>query len=102
MQTPSRRAAGGGDIAVIAAGERWRSDNSLRPAIEDLIGAGAILDALGLPLSPEARLARDAFRSANGALDEMVRGSMSGRELMERGFPEDVDLAVEWNVSNHA
>jgi 2-phosphosulfolactate phosphatase len=96
-------AAEGGDIAVIPAGERWRSDDSLRPAVEDLIGAGAILDALGLSLmTPEARLARDAFRSARDNLDAMIRDSVSGRELMERGFAEDVDLAVACDVSRCA
>lgn len=92
------RLADGRDIAVIPAGERW-PDGSLRPAIEDLLGAGAILDALGLPLSPEAAVARDAFRSAGGRLAELIRDSVSGRELIERGFPEDVALALEVDAS---
>jgi 2-phosphosulfolactate phosphatase len=93
------RLAKGGDIAVIPAGERWRSDDSLRPAIEDWIGAGAILDALSLQLTPEARVARDAFRSARETLEETIRSSLSGRELVERGFACDVDIAVEYNAS---
>lgn len=33
-------------IAVVASGERWRSDQSLRPSLEDQLGAGVILDQL--------------------------------------------------------
>ena len=95
-------AADGGDVAVVPAGERWRSDRSLRPAIEDIIGAGAILDALGLPQTPEAQVACAAFGSARSALDRTIRGSLSGRELMDRGFPEDIDLAIELNASSVA
>jgi len=94
--------AEGGDVVVIPAGERWRSDESLRPAIEDLIGAGAILAALGLPLSPEAQVARDAFASAKAALEQTIRQSISGRELIDAGFAQDVELAIELDVSSAA
>ena len=95
-------AANGTDVGVIAAGERWPSDDNLRPAIEDLIGAGAILNALALPLTAEARIARDAFRSAESVLAETVRDCLSGRELIEKGFPLDVELAVQLDVSRSA
>jgi 2-phosphosulfolactate phosphatase len=90
------------NIAVVPAGERWRSDDSLRPAIEDLIGAGAILDALDLPLSAEARIARDAFRAAQAALADTIRDCLSGCELIEKGFPQDVELACQHDVSSAA
>src|SRR3546814_7523464 len=48
-------------IAVIAAGEHWPGGN-LRPAIEDLLGAGAIIERLQGRPSPEARAARAAYR----------------------------------------
>ena len=86
--------AGDGNIAVIPAGERW-PDGSLRPAIEDLLGAGAILDALDLPMSPEAHVARAAFRSAGAELGELIRQSVSGRELIDWGYSDDVTLALE-------
>ena len=53
-------------VAIVAAGERW-PDGSLRPATEDLWGAGAViaaLDSLGMTgLSPEARSAAGAWHA---------------------------------------
>ena len=97
----ARRLAGNGAVGVIPAGERW-PDGSLRPAIEDWLGAGAILDALDLPLSPEARVARDAFRSAGTDLAQIIRDSVSGRELIEADFAGDVEMAVESGASRTA
>ena len=90
-----------GGVGVVPAGERW-SDGSLRPAIEDLLGAGAILDALGLPLSAEARVARDAFRAAAPDLAAILGASVSGQELISRGFEKDVEFAAALNVSTTA
>ena len=92
--------AGGGAVGVILAGERW-PDGSLRPAIEDWLGAGAVIHHLALPCSPEAQVARDAFRSAGDDLARLIRASVSGRELTDRGFPGDVDIACEEDVSRH-
>jgi 2-phosphosulfolactate phosphatase len=97
----ARAMACGAGVAVIPAGERW-PDDSLRPAIEDLIGAGAVLDALGLRCSPEAEVARQAFRSVRPSLAELVRGCVSGQELIARGHPGDVDAAIALNVSDAA
>ena len=94
----ARELAGPGDIGLIPAGERWPGD-TLRPAIEDLIGAGAIIDALGGAMTAEARVARDAWRSARPEPDAVIRDSLSGRELIERGFEVDVDLALQSEVS---
>jgi 2-phosphosulfolactate phosphatase len=90
--------ARGSPVAVIPAGERW-PDGSLRPAIEDLIGAGAIIEELGLRCSPEAEIARQAFRGALPAMAEILRGCTSGRELIDRGYPQDVEAAINLNVS---
>ncbi|MBD0741431.1 2-phosphosulfolactate phosphatase [Streptomyces sp. CBMA152] len=89
-------------VGVIAAGERW-PDGSLRPALEDLLGAGAVIAellALGGELpSPEAAMAAVAF---TGTPDPAaaVTSSSSGRELGEGGFADDVAVATELNVSH--
>jgi len=88
-------------IGVIPAGERW-PDGSLRPAIEDLLGAGAIIHHLDLPCSPEAQVARDAYRAARDEIKKLVRASVSGRHLANSGFSGDVEIALEQNVSARA
>ena len=87
------RFADGASIAVIASGERW-PDGTLRPAVEDLWGAGAVLDALDPDdLSPEAAMARDAFRAAD--LPAALHACAGGRELTAKGYAEDVVVAAE-------
>jgi len=54
-------------VAVVAAGERW-PDGALRPALGDLLGAGA------------------------------VTAGVSGRELASTGFAGDVAIAAERDV----
>ncbi len=89
----------GAKIAVIPAGERWQ-DGSLRPAWEDLIGAGAILSHLDGSSSPEAEAAIAAFQQARNQLDTALGQCGSGKELIQRGFASDVELAASLNASN--
>jgi 2-phosphosulfolactate phosphatase len=95
--------AAGGSIGVVAAGERW-PDRSLRPAIEDLIGAGAIVDALGMATerSVDAELAAQVFVHARPDLLGYLVECQSGRELVQLGFRDDVELAAQLNVSDRA
>lgn len=86
---------------MIPAGERW-SDGSLRPAIEDLIGAGAILYELNAECSPEAEIAREAFRCSLPRLADIIRGCVCGRGLIERGFAEDLELTLSLNTGGAA
>lgn len=84
-------------VAVVAAGERWPDGDGLRPALEDLLGAGAVVAALaaagGSTLSPEAAAAGAAFTTV-ADVGVAVTQSASGRELAEYGFPEDVAIAA--------
>ncbi|WP_203704708.1 2-phosphosulfolactate phosphatase [Asanoa iriomotensis] len=86
-------------LTVIAAGERW-PDGSLRPALEDLLGAGAIIAACGAAdrLSPEARTAAQAYQGT-ADLRAAIMDSASGRELTAIGFRDDVTIALEINAS---
>src|SRR2546426_344392 len=84
-----------------AAGERWPT-GGLRPALEDWIGAGAVVAHLKGSLSPEAQGAKSAFGSASRRLEALLRDCMSGRELLERGFGDDLAVASEWDVSRCA
>lgn len=86
-------------ISVIACGERW-PNGTLRPAIEDLIAAGAILSQFDQSsLSPEAEVAVSAFKQAEHNIKKVLRACSSGRELTDRGFLEDVIIASNLNVS---
>jgi 2-phosphosulfolactate phosphatase len=95
----SERLDRGATVAVVAAGERW-PDGSLRPAVEDLWGAGAVLALLEGDLSPEAQLAADAFRAVEANLSAAVRGCASGLELTAATFGEDVEVAAEIDVAD--
>ncbi|TDB83244.1 hypothetical protein E1091_18350 [Micromonospora fluostatini] len=87
-------------IGVIAAGERW-PDGSLRPSVEDQLGAASVLDAVsGVSggLSVEAAMALAALASTPDVA-AAIRGCVSGRELVELGFAGDVELALPVGVS---
>ncbi len=88
----------GATFAVIPAGETWPS-GELRPCVEDLIGAGAVIAQLPGARSPEAELAAACFEHFRGDLGGALRKSSSGKELIERGFGRDVDLASAYDVS---
>jgi 2-phosphosulfolactate phosphatase len=94
----TQAAAQGSRLAVIPAGEQWPS-STLRPCLEDLIGAGAVLAGLPGKPSPEAELAIAAFVHFRGDLADALSRCGSGKELIERGFPQDVELAAEYAVS---
>jgi 2-phosphosulfolactate phosphatase len=84
--------------SVMAAGEQWH-DHSLRPCLEDLIGAGAVLRSLAGTRSPEAELAVAAFEHFRTGLYDAIADSGSGRELAGGGYLRDIELAADYNSS---
>lgn len=89
----------GGTVAVVPAGERWE-DGSLRVAVEDHLGAGAIVASLPADgRSPEAWASVAAFEQARPRLAAVLDGCASGIELRERGFPGDAAFAAAYGVS---
>jgi 2-phosphosulfolactate phosphatase len=94
-------------VVVVPAGERW-PDESLRPAVEDLWGAGAFVASLvdrlehqagPLLLSPEASAAMAAWLPVEHDVRAALEDSASGRELIAQGWPDDVAIAGELDAS---
>jgi len=85
--------------AIIACGERW-PDDSLRFAIEDWLAAGAIISRMPHARSAEAEAAAAAFERLRGELAVALRGSLSGRELADAGWTDDVDVASELDADD--
>jgi 2-phosphosulfolactate phosphatase len=92
-------------VTVVACGERWpapaEEDEPMRLAVEDALGAGAILATLaarGYSLSPEADVSAGAFRSAAPRLEGLLWDSGSGRELRAKGLAADVRHAARLDL----
>lgn len=85
-------------VTVVCAGERWGDafeQEEMRVAIEDYLGAGAIISQIAGAKSPEASLCESAFSASRNNFDRLLYGCQSGQELVSRGFPEDVGHASQ-------
>lgn len=93
---------------IVPCGEQWSSvgqETGWRPSIEDWLRAGGIIDALQehrVLLSAEAELAMRSFQSVSPQLNQFLKNCLSGRELVARGFPSDVELAAELDADSTA
>lgn len=94
-------------VVVVPGGERW-PDGSLRPAVEDLWGAGAVVEALATRLdhragpafrSPEAEVAAQAWTAVRDRMPHALEECASGRELIDLGWADDVAVAAEVGAS---
>lgn len=98
------RVAAGATVALVPSGERW-PDGALRPAVEDLWGAGAVLARLaelvpGAALSVEAEQARSAYALVADRLAEVLAACASGRELATADFAADVVAASQLDADD--
>ena len=101
-------------VGLVVIGERWRHRTGpLRPAVEDLLGAGAIIAALdpsaavgGTRSSPEAAAARAAYldarplmtdallRSTTARMQRQLRQTDSGDDTSHDGHDPAEDLIM--------
>jgi 2-phosphosulfolactate phosphatase len=89
-------------VAIVAVGEP-RDGDGIRYALEDLLGAGAIIDALAAVgidyCSPEAAAAAAAFTGLRNATGHLIGASVSGRAATARGDRASVDAAISVDSS---
>lgn len=82
-------------------GERM-STGQLRPALEDLLGAAAIIAALGarVPRSAEAAATEAVWHQHARHAAQLLGECASARELAARGFAADVSLAADHDAQD--
>lgn len=100
----SARVDEGSAVGIVPAGERWGLSDSMRPALEDHLGAGAIASGLirrghERVMSPEALAAARLFDAMEENLTSLLRDCVGGRELASMGCPSDVEAAANLNAS---
>ena len=90
-------------VAVLAAGEPADDGRGIRPAVEDQLTAGAVVDALvalGIDhTSPEAAVASAAYEGLRHAAVHLIGASVSGLELVAAGRKAEVRQATERDVT---
>ncbi|MHB1474513.1 MAG: 2-phosphosulfolactate phosphatase [Dermatophilaceae bacterium] len=78
-------------------------DDSLRSAVEDLWGAGAVIAALRdrgwTSCTPEARTAAAAWTSVAADVPAALSDSANGREPIDLGYADDVAIAAQEDQS---
>ncbi|MGB3375385.1 MAG: 2-phosphosulfolactate phosphatase [Microbacterium sp.] len=95
VMTLQERRADRTSVSIIAAGERTPAGD-LRYAVEDQLGAGAVIAALtdlGIDhCAPDAAVASESFRALRRAVRHLLAASGSGRELTI-GVPSTARMA---------
>ncbi len=84
-------------VTVVACGERVERSGETgdhREAVEDYLGAGAILAGIDLPKSPAAADCARAYLVNRANIRSLLVGSFSGQEFAGTGFFADVEFAA--------
>jgi len=92
-----------GEQRSIKTGERvvYIPEEAFRVfAIEDYLAAGAIIAHTALQRSVEAEVSIRSFISSKDDLLQLLRGSFSGRYLVENDLGVDIEHAVQLNLYN--
>jgi 2-phosphosulfolactate phosphatase len=92
-------------VTILACGERWRTPDEegvLRFALEDYLGAGAMLAALPFAQTSEAQACGAAFQAMRDHLEAALWECESGQELRDKGLGEDVRYAAQLNILDTA
>jgi 2-phosphosulfolactate phosphatase len=80
------------DVTLLCAG----TDGEI--AMEDVLGAGAVLDSLHATLSNDAALmAHQLFHSARADLPRILRQCEGGKNILVAKLDEDIDFAARLN-----
>lgn len=93
------------NVTVLACGERWRipaEEGVLRFALEDYLGAGAVLSALSFPQTVEAQACGATFQALRERLEATLWECESAQELRAKGLGEDIRHAAQLNVYDTA
>jgi 2-phosphosulfolactate phosphatase len=93
VRTAQERRSARTSVAIVTA-DAVDADGAPRLAVEDLLGAGAIVDALGAlgidHTSPESAAACEAFRGLRGAVKHLLTAAGSGQALLAEERRADV------------
>jgi 2-phosphosulfolactate phosphatase len=90
---------------LLPCGERWRAPDEegvLRFALEDYLGAGAVLSALPFAQTIEAQACCATFQAMQDRLEAVLWECESGQELRAKGLGEDVRDAAQLNLYDTA
>ena len=89
------------NLTIIACGERFNfsnEDGDLRFAVEDYLGAGAILSYLDFGKSAEALVCESAFLNSKDNIKEIILNCETGVELKGKGFEKDIEFSAQLDL----